>query len=129
MLSPIVHLPGKLTHCGGAVGTACHICCKWGSSCHRSKYVQVDSILALTGCYNPELSGTLRTTLHHQQHRVRSVSDPHDILRSTRSPTELLILQFCIGSYCMGHIPNWGACYDRGNTIVGDDRPRCTTKC
>jgi hypothetical protein len=79
-------------------------------------------------CYDPELSGTLWTTLHHQRHRVRSALDPHDILWSTRSPTELLILQFCIGSYCAGHVPNWGACYDRGNTIVGDDRPRHTTK-
>jgi hypothetical protein len=55
-------------------------------------------------CYNPELSGTLRTTLHHQRHRVQSVLDPRDISRSTRSPTELLILQFCIGSYCVGHV-------------------------
>jgi hypothetical protein len=80
-------------------------------------------------CYDPELSGTLRTTLHHQRHRVRSVLDPRDISWSTRSLTELLILQFCIGSYCVGHLPNWGACYDRGNTIIGDDRPRRTTKC
>jgi hypothetical protein len=23
-----------------------------------------------------------------------------------------VILSFCIGSYCAGHVPNWGACYD-----------------
>jgi hypothetical protein len=39
-----------------------------------------------------------------------------------------VILQFCIGSHCLGHIPNWGACYDQGNTIIGDNRPRRTTK-
>jgi hypothetical protein len=73
-------------------------------------------------CYDPELSGTLQTTLHHQRHWVRSASDPRDISRSTRSPTELC------NPAILHRVILCGACYDRGNTIVGDHRPRYTTK-
>jgi hypothetical protein len=43
-------------------------------------------------------------------------SDPHRTRMTYRgvpgARRSCVILQFCIGSYCTGRVPNWGACYD-----------------